>query len=398
VSVLSLVENPVTPSDQTVYRFGEFVLEVANRRLLKGNEPIELNSRYFDALALLVREHGQLVSKERFFLEVWDDVVVSESALTQCIKHIRIHLNDAAADPRFVATVPRHGYRFVAPVERVSVFEPEPEPEPGRQANEPGPVEQVSTIESAPVKPEPPIESRPGSLIRLPFDTRTWAREGTAVVLGGAVAGLLGGLLYGAGLAYSPASPDLGTASVLLVLLSLSTVLGLLGGIGVGFGMATARAFSGGSPGWSIMGATLGGLAVGSVTKLLGVDGFNLFFGRAPTEVTGGPEGAVLGAALAIGLVVAGGAGPWWRPVIGAGVSTAAAGAIIPAVGGNLLGGSLEHLARTFTGSRLELDALGRFFGELHFGETTQVVLGGLEGLLFGIFVAAAWVTVVRRN
>ena len=162
--------------------------------------------------------------------------------------------------------------------------------------------------------------------------------------------------------------------------------------------MAGARWISRRSLRWSIAGAALGGLLVGGGTKLLGVDAFNLLFGRAPAGITGGLEGAVLGAALALGARLGGGpeATPRWRPVVGAGAAGAVAGALIPAAGGHLMGGSLVLLARSFAGSRLQLDALGRFFGEVHFGRTTQVVLGSIEGLLFGSCVAGALVLAHR--
>lgn len=99
----------------THFRFGEFRLDAAGRQLWNGNEPVELNGRYFDGLLLLVREQGQLLPKDRFFEEVWAGVVVSDSALTQGIKEIRKQLGYHAANPRFVQTVPRYGYRFVAP-------------------------------------------------------------------------------------------------------------------------------------------------------------------------------------------------------------------------------------------------------------------------------------------
>lgn len=99
-----------------IYRFADFTLDVRNRELLQQEERLDLNARYFDALILLVREHGRLVEKDRFFEEVWDDVVVSDSALTQCIKEIRRLLRDDASNPRFIQTVPRHGYRFIAEV------------------------------------------------------------------------------------------------------------------------------------------------------------------------------------------------------------------------------------------------------------------------------------------
>ena len=87
-----------------------------------------------------------------------------------------------------------------------------------------------------------------------------------------------------------------------------------------------------------------------------------------------------------------------WRPVVGAGVAAAVAGALIIVVGGHLMGGSLELVARSFADSRLQLDALGRLFGEVHFGHTTQVVLGSVEGLLFGSCVAGALVLARRAR
>lgn len=62
------------------------------------------------------------------------------------------------------------------------------------------------------------------------------------------------------------------------------------------------------------------------------------------------------------------------------------------------MGGSLELLARAFAGSRLHLDALGRYFGELHFGYTTQGVLGGIEGFFFGSCVVGAIVLAHRAR
>src|SRR5688572_13993974 len=96
-------------------RFGDFVLDAANRTLLRGGAEVSLNARYFDALALLVREHGRLVPKQRLFDEVWAGSVVTDAALTQCIKEIRRQLGDDATDPTFVRTVPGHGYTFIAP-------------------------------------------------------------------------------------------------------------------------------------------------------------------------------------------------------------------------------------------------------------------------------------------
>jgi DNA-binding winged helix-turn-helix (wHTH) protein len=98
-------------------RFDRFILDPADRQLRDGGDPVELNSRYFDALALLVSEQGRLVSKDRFLEDVWRGVPVTDEALTQCIRTLRRQLGDDAARPRFIETVPKHGYRFIAPVE-----------------------------------------------------------------------------------------------------------------------------------------------------------------------------------------------------------------------------------------------------------------------------------------
>ncbi|MEM1127253.1 MAG: transcriptional regulator [Bacteroidota bacterium] len=369
------------------YRFEDFFLDIPNRQLWRDGIPVELRGRYFDALVLLVQEHGQLVAKDRFFDEVWGDVVVSNAALTQCIKAIRQQLGDEATNPRLVETVPRYGYRFIGAVEAVPPERP-PLASPPREATE-------KLAEAS--RPA----SDPGS---SPWVNAAW--WGGAGMLGGGTAGVLGGLLYGSAIAHAPAEPGLGTASILLVLLSLNVVVGLVGGLGLGLGMAVVGLVRRRPPHWSILGAALGGLVVGGLTKLLGVDAFTLFFGQAPTGITGGLEGAALGAAIALGARLGDWAQPaprpgesWsWPPILGGGLAGAAMGALIPAAGGRLMGGSLELLARSFAGSQLQLDALGRLFGEGHVGLLTQVLLGGLEGLLFGSCVVAAVVFTRSRT
>lgn len=344
-------------SNQPSYRFDGFLLDVSDRQLWRGDVRADLNARYFNALVLLVRKQGQLVDKDQFFTEVWDDVVVSDEALTQCIRTIRKQLGDDATDPRFIRTVPGHGYRFIADVEVVG--------------------------------PDEPAESARGD--ELAAALRAAGVQGVAGTLGGGVAGLIGGLLYGFGLAHGPGAAELGTTSILVSMLGVNSVVGVVGGLGVSFGMVatdlvTAR------PGWRVAGAAVGGMIVGGLVKLLGVDAFNLLFGHAPADITGGLEGAALGAGLALGAHFGGGldAPSRWRPVVGGGLGGAAAGVAIPLLGGRLMGGSLALLARSFADSRLRLDSLGRFFGELHFGYTTQVALGAVEGLVFGACVLGA--------
>src|SRR5256714_1445872 len=98
------------------YRFDNFYLDAANRRLLRDGQPLALNSKYFDVLLLLVSRGGQLVEKASLFEEVWDGVFVTDAALTQCIKDIRRQLGDDASNPRYIKTVPKHGYIFIGNV------------------------------------------------------------------------------------------------------------------------------------------------------------------------------------------------------------------------------------------------------------------------------------------
>jgi hypothetical protein len=64
------------------------------------------------------------------------------------------------------------------------------------------------------------------------------------------------------------------------------------------------------------------------------------------------------------------------------------AGVLLTVIGGNLFSARLEIVARTFANSQIRMDPLAPLFGEVHFGQTTQIVMGALEGLLFGAGVA----------
>lgn len=99
-----------------IVRFGTFELDCDNRQLQRRGTPIELGSRYFDALTLLVARRGELVSKDTFMDDVWQGIPVTDEALTQCIRHLRRALSDNATNPRIIQTVPKHGYRFIAAI------------------------------------------------------------------------------------------------------------------------------------------------------------------------------------------------------------------------------------------------------------------------------------------
>ena len=122
------------------YRFHEFTLQVEQRRLLApGGEAMELTPRLFDALLFMVERPGDLLDKETLLAALWPGLVVEENSLNQCVSALRKTLADDAQSSRFIQTVPRRGFRFIAPVSLVAdvadadadaAAEPDPETEP----------------------------------------------------------------------------------------------------------------------------------------------------------------------------------------------------------------------------------------------------------------------------
>lgn len=100
------------------YRFGEFELLPASGELFRGGERVPLQHQPAELLALLAREPGRAVSREEIREAIWgaETFVDADQGINYCIRQIRQALDDDAAEPRFVETVPRVGYRFLAPV------------------------------------------------------------------------------------------------------------------------------------------------------------------------------------------------------------------------------------------------------------------------------------------
>lgn len=347
----------------SIYSFDRFVLDPAERRLSQDGHPVELSGRYLDALVLLVVEEGRLVTKARFLDEVWKGVPVTEEALTQCVRSLRKALGDQAGRPRFIETVPGHGYRFITYVTRQDV----------------GPTARAA------------VDGHRQNLGRTKATAHILAM-GRAGLMGGGLAGLVGGLAYGfAGVADGGAG---GAASGLLVLATLTAVVGMLGGSGVGFGVGAA-AYGAPQRGWlRVVGGASGGLAVGALVRLLGLDAFVLLLGSAPESITGAGEGMLLGASIGAGFWISQLSGRRYGVLAGAGL-TGLAGAGVSLVGGKLMGGSLTALAAQFPQARLRLDHIGALFGEATFGTVSQATTAGLEGALFG--AAMVWALTTAR-
>lgn len=110
---------------QLLYRFDDFRLDVSNRQLLHDGKPVALPAKAFDMLVVLIEKGGRLIGKDEFFNRVWPDQIVEESNLTVQISAIRKALGDHKDNPRYIVTVPGHGYRFTGDV--VSLHEEEEE-------------------------------------------------------------------------------------------------------------------------------------------------------------------------------------------------------------------------------------------------------------------------------
>jgi DNA-binding winged helix-turn-helix (wHTH) protein len=107
--------------------FGPYAVDLHSSELRKNGARIRLQSQPFQLLAMLLERPGEVVTREEICTKLWpaDTFVDFDHSLGTAVNKIREVLNDSAAKPRFVETVPRRGYRFIAPVTPV---EPHPEP------------------------------------------------------------------------------------------------------------------------------------------------------------------------------------------------------------------------------------------------------------------------------
>ena len=120
--------------------FGPFALDGTDDGLWRGPERCKLTAKAEAVLRYLVAHPGRLVHKADLLAAVWPDVHVSDWVLTTCIREIRHVLGDVARAPRYIATVHRQGYRFIAPVTVVATPAP---------------------LSSAVVPPQPPHAAQP---------------------------------------------------------------------------------------------------------------------------------------------------------------------------------------------------------------------------------------------
>ena len=135
-----------------VLKFGVFHLDEAKNELKKFDTHIRLAPQPFKLLKLLASHHGEIVTREVIQEQLWgyDTFVDFERGMNHCIRQIRAVLGDDAGTPRYIETVPRLGYRFIAPVTHIARVLPSaelpPEPYPPDARNHDAPASPVSKL------------------------------------------------------------------------------------------------------------------------------------------------------------------------------------------------------------------------------------------------------------
>jgi DNA-binding winged helix-turn-helix (wHTH) protein len=127
--ILRAGDEIMMDSTQGPYRFDRFVLDPLNLRLTADGENIALEPKSFRLLQFLIENRRRVVSKDEIMRVVWEDVAVTDNALTRAVTLIRKALGDDPKQPRFIETVPTVGYRFAAQViERAEALPTAPAP------------------------------------------------------------------------------------------------------------------------------------------------------------------------------------------------------------------------------------------------------------------------------
>jgi DNA-binding winged helix-turn-helix (wHTH) protein len=349
------------------YRFSDFVLSPRRRMLVQGGRERPLIPRYFDLLVFLIERRHEAVHRRDIFDRVWNDVVVSDSALSQAVRTIRRTLGDDSREPRFIRTVSRHGYRFVFPdvveedddeewssrgatlpvspaavetagdpfeplLQRLTVAVNPGDEEEQREAAELlhalGTAEALrrlgtrprhafarallrdtrwETADAGPVpilgQPAPVAVAAALVTLRLRRATRIAAARWAGAFIGGGVAGIVAGATGGLMLALAPGS----TAPFALaaVLAVVGGCCGALAGAGVGAGLSVAEVTSRSQRTISLVcGAAAGGALAGFAVQWLGRWTLAALVG-VHVDTGGGIEGLVIGGAAGLGYAVA---------------------------------------------------------------------------------------------
>jgi DNA-binding winged helix-turn-helix (wHTH) protein/TolB-like protein/lipoprotein NlpI len=128
----------IQTSKEQRYAFGSFVFDPTSGELREGGKATQLRPQVAKLLELLLHNPDSIVSREEIRNTLWDEKVVVEfeEGISACIRQLRVALNDGVSGVRYVQTIARRGYKFVAPVQVLSVHEHESITAPRQQAPE----------------------------------------------------------------------------------------------------------------------------------------------------------------------------------------------------------------------------------------------------------------------
>jgi DNA-binding winged helix-turn-helix (wHTH) protein/Tfp pilus assembly protein PilF len=112
------------------YEFGPFLVDRTRYRVVRDDAVVDLTPKLLDLLLHLLDNSGALVTKEQLLDALWPDANVTDNALAQAVSELRQALGDDAGTPRYIKTVARRGYRFIAPVARIESATEQPAPMP----------------------------------------------------------------------------------------------------------------------------------------------------------------------------------------------------------------------------------------------------------------------------
>src|SRR5262245_36523909 len=119
-----------------IYELAPFRLDVAEQLLLRDGAAVPLPPKAFDLLLALIEHHGHLIEKDELLKAVWPDTFVEEVNLSYNVSLIRKALGDGENGQRYIETVPKRGYRFVAQVMEMGAEQAESAEAAGRDTEE----------------------------------------------------------------------------------------------------------------------------------------------------------------------------------------------------------------------------------------------------------------------
>jgi cholera toxin transcriptional activator len=163
--------DPIATQPARRYRFGVFEADSALGELRRKGVRVKLNAQPFQMLLMLLERPGELLTREEISRALWPDgtFVDYEHGVNSAVNRIREALGDTAGNPRFVETLARRGYRFVAPVEqiteRITLNEESPAPAPEPELSNSS--EQTQAQKQSEDQPEPQFLS---SILSSPED------------------------------------------------------------------------------------------------------------------------------------------------------------------------------------------------------------------------------------